>query len=76
MGIRYRCTKRDNYDICEKCEATVGPASQFSFIKIRKPNMAPVRLMCQYETNLNEMKLDIRPKEQPPVVKQKEEPVF
>jgi len=48
VGVRYKCTQRPDYDICEKCEEKHGANSIFSFIKIRKPEMAPVHLVCQY----------------------------
>ena len=47
-GIRYKCTQRDNYNICEHCEAKLGADSQFSFIKIRRPGTEPVKLICMY----------------------------
>lgn len=47
-GIRYKCTQRDNYNICENCEAKLGADSQYSFIKIRRPGTEPVKLICQY----------------------------
>lgn len=46
VGIRYKCTQRVDFNICEKCEDKVGQDSKFSFIKIRKPEMAPVHLVC------------------------------
>jgi len=54
VGIRYKCTQRADFNICEKCEDKVGQDSQFSFIKIRKPEMAPVHLVCQYDNKIPE----------------------
>ena len=38
-GIRYRCSVRPNYDLCEKCEATIE--APHPMIKIREPKHAP-----------------------------------
>ena len=46
-GIRYMCSVRPNFDICEKCEAK-GIHSEHPFLKIRKPEWAPAKLICQY----------------------------
>lgn len=46
-GIRYMCSVCGNYDLCAKCEAS-GVHSQHPMLKIRKPSMAPARLICQY----------------------------
>jgi len=46
-GIRYMCSVRPNFDICERCEAT-GAHSQHALLKIRKPEWAPAKLICQY----------------------------
>lgn len=51
VGIRYKCTQRADFDICERCEDNHGENHQYSFIKIRKPEMAPVHLVCQYGNN-------------------------
>lgn len=53
-GIRYRCTQRPEYDICQGCEEKHGENSEFSFIKIRKPELAPVHLVCQYGNKIPE----------------------
>jgi len=47
-GIRYMCSVRANFDICESCEAS-GAYSQYSMLKIRKPEFAPAKLICQYK---------------------------
>jgi hypothetical protein len=54
VGIRYKCTQRPDFNICERCEGNLGQNSQFSFIKIRKPEMAPVHLICQYGNQIPE----------------------
>jgi hypothetical protein len=47
-GIRYMCSVRANFDICESCEAS-GAYNQYSMLKIRKPEFAPAKLICQYK---------------------------
>lgn len=36
VGIRYKCIRRYDYDLCEKCEAKQIHSNE-NFIKIRKP---------------------------------------
>lgn len=45
VGIRYKCTQRDDYDLCEKCEAK---DTEHTFLKIRRPSQAPAKLICKY----------------------------
>lgn len=47
-GVRYKCTSRFDYNLCERCEENVGVDAGFAFIKIRKPDNAPIQIMCQY----------------------------
>lgn len=44
VGIRYRCSVRPNYDLCEACEATIEAAHPL--IKIREPKHAPQSVVC------------------------------
>lgn len=46
-GIRYMCSVRPNYDLCGQCEAK-GVGSEHALLKIRKPEWAPAKLICQY----------------------------
>lgn len=41
-GIRYKCSVCNNYDLCEKCEATCD--HPHAFLKIRHPRQAPVKI--------------------------------
>ena len=46
VGVRYKCTVCENFDYCENCEKTLGEAHQHPFLKIRKPELAPVQIQC------------------------------
>jgi len=46
-GIRYMCSVRSNFDICEECERK-GIYNQYAMLKIRRPEYAPAKLICQY----------------------------
>ena len=47
-GIRYMCSVCPNYDICENCERD-GVHAGHCLLKIRKPEYAPAKLICQYK---------------------------
>jgi hypothetical protein len=74
-GVRYQCTQRPNFNICENCEENLGENSEYSFIKIRKPESAPMHLVCQYGDKMPEgYEFELRhapveqPKQQVPLV--------
>jgi len=46
VGIRYKCSARPDYDLCENCEATME--TPHPMIKIREPKHAPRAVVCQY----------------------------
>lgn len=46
-GIRYQCSFRQNYDLCENCEKRLQPLP-YPMLKIRHPDHAPKGLMCSY----------------------------
>jgi hypothetical protein len=45
VGIRYKCTQRSDYDLCEKCEPL---DTEHTFLKIRRPEQAPAKFICKY----------------------------
>lgn len=47
VGIRYKSTNHDDFDICEKCERKCEFADH-TFLKIRYPHQAPAKLVCKY----------------------------
>lgn len=47
VGIRYKCSVRANYDLCEKCEERLQPL-KYAMVKIRDPKIVPVQMICQY----------------------------
>ena len=48
VGIRYKCTVRDNYDLCEQCEKKLQE-NPHPMLKIRQPSQAPKALYCLYK---------------------------
>ena len=47
-GIRYRCSKREDYDLCEICEAKMAPELPYPMWKIREPKHMALSIMCEY----------------------------
>lgn len=45
-GTRYKCTICENFDYCEECEAKYKDIHNHPFLKIRKPEYAPVEIKC------------------------------
>jgi hypothetical protein len=48
-GIRYRCSVRPNYDLCEKCEA--AEEQPHPMVKIRQPSKMPHQVVCDYQVS-------------------------
>lgn len=48
VGIRYKCSKRHDYDLCEKCEQTMDVP--YPMIKIRQPAAMPNEVRCEYQS--------------------------
>lgn len=47
VGIRYKCSQRDDYDLCSKCEQK-GIHGDHVLLKIREPRHAPAHFECKY----------------------------
>lgn len=41
IGTRFKCSVRDDYDLCEACEKKLGPNAPYPLLKIRYPEQAP-----------------------------------
>ncbi len=51
-GVRYMCSVCPDFDLCGACEAK-GQHKEHALLKIRKPEQAPAKLICQYENRLS-----------------------
>jgi len=75
-GIRYMSTVNSNYDLCENCERN-GVHAGIPLLKIRKPEHAPAKLICQYknmEMNQGLPAEVVLVKDQKPVEEKKQQP--
>ena len=59
-GIRYKSAVLSDYDLCQECERN-GVHKDKPLLKIRKPHMAPVKLICQ----MRNMAANPQPQPQP-----------
>jgi hypothetical protein len=48
-GIRYKCAVRENFNLCEECEAK-GIHSEHPMLKIRNPLVKVIKVTCEFET--------------------------
>lgn len=48
VGIRYMCSVRHDFDVCENCEQT--KSHEHPLLKVRNPEQAPVKIVCQYRS--------------------------
>lgn len=46
VGNRYKCTVCEDFDYCEACEEKYSEIHKHPFLKIRKPEVAPVKILC------------------------------
>jgi len=46
VGNRYKCTVCEDFDYCESCEEKNSETHKHPFLKIRKPEVAPIKILC------------------------------
>ena len=52
VGNRYKCTICENFDYCDLCEEKFAEIHNHPFLKIRKPEIAPVKIVCAIKDSL------------------------
>ena len=48
-GIRYKCTICKNFDYCEECEKKYALEHGHPLLKIRKPELTPISIICKMD---------------------------
>lgn len=54
-GVRFMCSVCSDYDLCENCEFA-GVHAHHPLLKVRKPEHAPSKLVCQYKASQHEFR--------------------
>lgn len=54
-GVRFMCSVCSDYDLCENCEFA-GVHAMHPLLKVRKPEHAPSKLVCQYKASQHEFR--------------------
>ncbi len=70
VGNRYKCTICNDFDYCELCEEKFSTNHPHPFLKIRKPENAPIKILCAIRDDVPEF---VRPKEDEKKEETKEE---
>eukprot|EP00948_MAST-09A_sp_MAST-9A-sp1_P000990 g990.t1 len=53
IGTRYKCSVREDYDLCEACEKNLGPHLEYPLLKIRYPEQKPAVIFCVLDESQN-----------------------
>jgi uncharacterized CHY-type Zn-finger protein len=54
IGNRYKCTVCEDFDYCDQCEELNSETHKHPFLKIRKPEVAPVKILCAIREDMQE----------------------
>lgn len=56
VGIRYKCSVCNNYDLCSRCEATSD--HPHPFLKIKHPSQAPLKIFVILNDNEDSIEMN------------------
>jgi hypothetical protein len=51
-GARYKCTVCEDFDYCELCEEKFSEVHKHPFLKIRRPEVAPYKILCEIDESV------------------------
>jgi len=58
VGNRYKCTICEDFDYCDACEEINSENHKHPFLKIRKPEMAPIKILCAINESIPDYQRD------------------